>query len=152
MRHLFLCFSCALFILSGCTRQLAVRTDFFTQENLASYHIGTPDPNLHRSLIDQRLIITWNLSKCNFAYKQKFIRLTVRLKNGTEESHDYPVRYKESFVVYQVYEEKFRETGGISTYKAELWGDDTLIDEWLHPLWVELIKFNTDKDTTSKTP
>ena len=51
-------------LLSSCVyERLSVYTDYVGLDSLASYHIGTPDPELANPHLGQRLLISWRLSR-----------------------------------------------------------------------------------------
>jgi len=138
--------SCSMIILNSChSHILSVRTSYFTEEDLASYYIGTPDPRLQQPLIGQRLILSWTLPKTT-RFKNTYLHLKVRLKNHQEENVRVTVNHKHGFYIYSLSDKKFQESGGILTYKVEIRTDDHILESWYHPLWVELISFDNEKD------
>jgi hypothetical protein len=135
-------FLVGLVLLTGCgSVKLSVRTAYCGEEQLAAYYVGTPDPNLSKPLIGQRLILTWSLPKRDYKHKTTFLDLKVRFKDKTEEHVHFPIVHRDSYYIFHVSDKKFIESGGILTYKAEMQRDGTLIKSWYHPLWAELITF-----------
>lgn len=134
-----------LLLANSCTGGLSVRTDYFTQENLASFYVETPDPNLYRPFTNQRLIISWYLSTEKIKRENLELRAVVRLKNLHEEKIVEPIHKRTGFYIFQLNQEQLRCSGGILTYKVEIWSGDCLLEVWQHPLWVELIQFNLPK-------
>ncbi|MBA3720992.1 MAG: hypothetical protein H0W88_01155 [Parachlamydiaceae bacterium] len=127
----------------GCTNRLAVQTRYLTHESLASSHVDTPDPNLHRPFIGQQLIISWYLPDEELAYENLQLNLKVRLRNREEKDITVPIPHvTQGYYIFKVVNEEFCETGGILTYKVEILGDSCVLECWKHPLWVELIKFD----------
>jgi hypothetical protein len=134
------------FLLSGCTRPLSVQTRYIAHEHLASYYVGTPDPNLHQSLAGQQLIISWYLSKAKLAYKDLQLHLRMRFRDRQEKELFVPIAHENyGYYVYQLLNENYWQTGDVLTYKVEIIGDGCVLESWLHPLWVELIKINEDQ-------
>jgi hypothetical protein len=55
------------------------------------------------------------------------------------------LRPRGSYIYYLMNDEYF-EKGGIATFKVELFSGDTLIEEWRHQLWVDLIEINGNSE------
>lgn len=141
------------FWLAGCSSShLSVRTEYLSRESLASYYADTPDPQLEDPPIGQRLIISWCVPRAYLAYPDLHLRLIVRLHNREEISQLYAINQLFGTYVYEVEGKDYLESGGITTYKVDLMTGDTVLDEWEHPLWVELITFPQSVSTPqSKT-
>lgn len=126
-------------LICGCThRSLTVQTQYFSAENLASYVVDTPDPLLNTPPIGQRLIISWDLKEWDW-YEKFHLKLTVRYANREEITQDVALYKKSGYYLFEVMNSDYCETGGIQTYKVELIGDDTVLNEWRHQLWRDLI-------------
>lgn len=139
---LFLC--CFLF---GCTKEkLSVHTEYLSIENLASYHVGTPDPTLNNPPVGQRLVISWSLSDCEMELADLHLNLKMRFRNREEANEKIDILKKSGIYTYSLLNEDYFDKGGILTYKVELIGGNQIIDEWRHQLWVELITLNPDCD------
>lgn len=139
-------------IFFGCTRQvLTVQTEFLSHENLASYHVRTPDPRLWNPPYGQRLIISWHLPA--HLEKQPQLQLSLRLRfyNHTEKNELIDLYKNNGIYVYSLLNEEYCETQGILTYKVELLSAGNIIEEWRHQLWVELITLNQTEEV-SKEP
>lgn len=133
-------FCATLFSTTSCCRILSVRTSYFTEENLASYYVGTPDPDLRKPMIGQRLILTWSLPK-KFRLCETYLNIRVRYKNHVEESTRIQINQKKGYYIFCISDEKYKESGGLQTYQATIEADGTIIDSWIHPLWIDLITF-----------
>ena len=131
---------CTFLSVSCSSRMLSVRTTYFTEENLASYRVQTPDPDLYKPMIEQRLIFTWSLPK-KTCLQDTHLNIKIRFKNYKEENLRIKVHDKNGYYIYKVNEEKLRDSGGILTYKGEILIGEKLLETWYHPLWVELITF-----------
>ncbi len=120
--------------------RLQVQTQYLDQENLASYQVGTPDPNLDCPKIGQRLLIQWKLHKC-FAKQPLWLHIQVRFFNRQIDDLKIPLDEKSGTYLYDVINEQYRITRGILTYKVDIYADEEIIDSWQHPLWANLINF-----------
>lgn len=129
-------------LLTGCQAHLLnVQTQYLTRENLASFYVGTPDANQHCPAIGQRLLIDWVLPKDFLCYPELSLSIKVRYKNHKEEEVSVPIKDKKGTCLYNVFNDKFCETGGVVTYKIDLKTEQTVLESWVHPLWRELITF-----------
>lgn len=135
----------------SCTQRLDVQTRYLGLETLASYYVGTPDPQLDRPPVGQRLIISWNLTKENLTLNDLHLRVTVRLRDHKEHVVTVPITNRKGYYFYDVTNHDYCETGGIVTYKVEIVGKGQIIDCWRHPLWVELIKFEPSQTMKNET-
>jgi hypothetical protein len=132
-----------LFLTTSChVHRLSVQSQYFTQENLASYHVGTPDPQLNHPSIGQRLLIQWSLSSEEMLNEELILYLKVRFRNHGEEEIQIPLTMKWGTYLYLIKDQKFLEVGGILTYLAEIRSDSCIIASWKHPLWTNLIIFD----------
>jgi hypothetical protein len=136
-----------LLALTGCQcEKLTVYTDYLSHENLASYHVGTPDPRLNNPPMGQRLIISWSLPKNYLCYEDLHLDLTIRFRNKQQISEKIDICKRKGMYIYSVLNEDFFETKGLLTYKIDLVGDDVILEEWRHQLWTELITFEDNTD------
>lgn len=127
-----------LLLLTGCSQNhLSVHTDFVGYETLASFHVGTPDPELYCPDYGQRLHIAWNLP-CR---AELVIRAYIRFKNLTETEWIIPLSEPRGRSTYILLNEDYDKTGGILTYKVELFDGEKVIETQKHALWTELISF-----------
>ena len=89
--------------------------------------------------------------------KNPQIIFTVIYKNHTEKKFVYPIQRTIGFEVYSLLDKDYDETGGVLTYRAEIVGEDnTILREWKHQLWVNLITLDETpeppKEAPSETP
>ena len=135
MRYLIL-----LLLLTSCSHEyLAVFTDVISYENLASYHIDTPDPELFCPSYGQRLHISWSVP-CPCP-ANLIINARIRFTNLQEVEWVIPVTEPRGRVTHEILNEDYDTTGGVLTYKVDLLEGDTLLEEQRHALWTELILF-----------
>ncbi len=128
------------FSLSSCAfSRLDIQTQYLSEQNLASYHIGTPDPRLANPPRGQRLMIQWSLSSREIENGGAILYLKIRFRNRQEKEICIPIRKKQGTSVYDLVGQEYRDLKGILTYQAEIWNNDSLLVSWTHPLWVELI-------------
>lgn len=125
--------------------RLDVQTQYLSHENLASYHVGTPDPRLDNPNIGQRLLVQWSLCSSDFENQPLFLHLTVRLRNHQEQKLKIPIESKRGFYVYDLINQEYFQSGGILTYQVEITNESCVITSWKHPLWAELITLDLPK-------
>lgn len=131
---------------TSCTfHRLDIQTQYFTHENLASYHVGTPDPQLDHPAIGERLLIQWSLPSQQFETDKTVLYLTVRFKNRHEEKREIYLAKSKGITLYVLKNEEFLNSGGILTYFAEIRNSSTTLATWKHPLWCPLIILNPPK-------
>lgn len=129
-----------LILCTSCSSRLSVQTDYLTRERLASYYVGTPDPNLNKPLIGQRLLITWTLSKEDLKIANLYLHIKIRLRNREEIEVFQPITCLTGYYIYSLPDSLYLQSGGLLTYKVDLIGDEIVIESWQHPLWGDLIK------------
>lgn len=133
--------------LSGCSiHPLTVQTQYLSHEDLASYHIGTPDPSLDNPDVGERLLIQWSLSSAQFKGEDLRLYLKVRFTNHQEEEITIPVEKKKGYYIYNLLNQDYCDTGGILTYLAEIRSGECIVAVWKHPLWANLITFDSPKE------
>ncbi len=141
---LFFCLS-----LSSCRShsRISVSSEYITQEHLASYIVGTPDPALNRPPVGQKVLLRWNLPE--FTYQKLTCKLYLRFRDRTEaiETINFPNYY--GIHVYSLLNEQYFDRQGILSYKVEVFADDELVEECRHHMWVELITFDNVEDKKS---
>lgn len=134
-----------LFALVGCTQnKLTVRTEYINREHLASFHVETPDPLLLDPPLGQRLIAQWKIPRDYLSYENLHLRIRLRFRNRQEEVKEVPISRMRGLYCYELLNEDFCEKLGILSYLVELRGNDNILEEWRHQLWVELIQFQDD--------
>lgn len=129
-----LCFSTA------CQQRLSVQTQYFTYEDLASFYVHTPDPQVNNPPAEQRLVITWDLPSC-YRESEKTLNIHVRLKNREKIEESIPLNSPKGTYIFTICKDRFFETGGYLTYKIEVLADGKIVEEFQHQLWTELIEF-----------
>lgn len=132
-----------LFFFSSCTpHSLSVQTDFLRREQLASYHVNTPDPMLNEPLLGQRLMVNWKVPPYYLHYPNLHLRIVIRFLNRTQLIKEIPIDTPAGIYIYVIQNEEFLERKGFLTYKVEMIGDNFILKEWQHQLWTELIKLD----------
>lgn len=119
--------------------RLYVQNQYINHENLASYHVGTPDPRKKDPDIGQRLVIFWAVPGSYLKTKNPHIILKMRYRNRQENQIIRPLKESRGHFVYELFNEEFREKGGLLTYKTMIIGDDKMLDEWRHQIWTDLL-------------
>lgn len=127
-----------------CDKHLSVQTQYLNRSSLASFHIGTPDPQLHFPRIGQQLLIEWKFPKSYLCENCLQIQYTIRFGNRSEIIETIPVEKCNSYYVFDLSSDQFCERGGIRTYKVEVLYQGEIIESWYHQLWVELISVGED--------
>jgi hypothetical protein len=132
-----------LLLTAGCScHKLSVRSEYVTENYLASYHVETPDPRRGCPFIGQQLIISWYIPDALWHGQQIDLDFIIRFRNN-EEQHQVVFSHKPiGTYVYELQDEEFARVGGILTYKVDLIEDGEVTETWIHPLWQERILIN----------
>lgn len=137
--------TCALFsliLLSGCAKSLIeVHTDYITEESLASYVIGTPDPLLNNPPFGQRLIISWSVPAALLQEPDPHLLVTIRYRNRQEVQLHLKLNKRSGTYIHTLFNQEYCATRGILTYKADLIAGGSIWEAWRHQLWADLILF-----------
>lgn len=132
-------------LFTGCQpRILSVQTEYLSHINLASYHVGTPDPRLRNPPLGQKLIVNWSLPTwdCNTAYE---LTVKIRFKNGTSAHESFPLANPKGTFVFPLLNEDYFTKGGFKTYVAIMSADGIQLEEWRHQLWVNIIEISENE-------
>lgn len=140
MRHFFLGLL-SIFSLTSCMERLTVHTEYLSYKNLASFHVGTPDPELFCPTVGQRLVIHWTLPNSFCSYNQLTLKIKIRFSNNEETEVNVRLNHLQGTYIYSLLNDDFFEKCGILTYKVDLLGDDLVLETWNHQLWAERITF-----------
>lgn len=139
MRKLILA-AAAIGLLGSChPRILTVQTEYLSHENLASFHVGTPDPRLKNPTLGQKLIVNWSIPHWSELTPYE-LSIKIRFKNGTSAEETIPVCRASGTYVYALLNEDYFSRGGFKTYVASITFDGVIIDEWRHQLWATVIE------------
>lgn len=130
------------FFASCSSHYLTVQMDFLRREQLASFHVDTPDPLLDAPLIGQRLFVHWNIPPSLLEYEDLHLDIVIRFLNHTEMKMTVPINICSGTYIYLLEGKDFCERLGFLTYKADLVGNGCILDMWRHQLWTELIVLN----------
>lgn len=130
-----------LLLLTGCSPTIAVKMDYLSKENLASYRVGTPDPRINHPNVGERLIVQWSLPKQYEKYHQINMVITLRYRNNEEAFIQFPLKKRCGTYVYDLINDQYYSTQGILASKVAIFGDGEILDTWRHQLWAELIEF-----------
>ncbi|KIC71811.1 hypothetical protein DB44_CX00060 [Candidatus Protochlamydia amoebophila] len=142
-----ICFLCP----TSCSLQrLNVQTHYVNREQLASYHVYTPDPHKENPTIGQTILIQWHMLKQDQNFREFYLHLAIRFRNRREENIYLQLTKSSGTYLYHLLNENFCFSGGIATYKIDLIGDECLLESWTHPLWVDLISFDFSTENTKK--
>ncbi|MBA3237702.1 MAG: 3-deoxy-7-phosphoheptulonate synthase [Parachlamydiaceae bacterium] len=126
---------------SCCTHEgLTVFSEYVLREELASYHVGTPDPRLNYPDVGQKIYINWKAS-AEYINQKLTIKLYLRFRDRTENTETINLEEPKGRYVFSLLNEEFFARQGILSYKIEFLANDVVIDEWRHQLWVNLITF-----------
>lgn len=126
--------------LQGCqSHGLFSYSYLFNRESLASYSIKTPDPQLNFPPLEQRIFIRWNLPASFLNNSPLILKLTILFHNHTEETVSFEIKKERGSLLYKIEKGDFCEKEGVLTYKTELFYQNTLLYQWHHRLWTDLI-------------
>jgi hypothetical protein len=130
----------ACFLVSCNRPPLTVQSDYIHYEDLASYHVNTPDQKKEWPETGQRLYVNWNLDPESIEGKETELLLTVRYGTREEALMTYPVDYYCGSVIYTLMNDEYRRKKGIVTFRADIMADQKVVACWRHQLWTELIR------------
>lgn len=130
-----------LCLLSGCQKYyVSVNQQWIDARYLASTHVHTPDPRQANPPVGQMLVIDWRIPQ-KILDQYPYIQLHVIYWNYTEQTLRFPVRERMGWITYKLLNAEYDTTGGILTYRAELFtGKGEIFRDWKHQLWVNLIQ------------
>ncbi|NGX37211.1 MAG: hypothetical protein K1000chlam2_00364 [Chlamydiae bacterium] len=134
--------------LVGCDRSaLVVHQQKISPSYLASTNVGSPDPRTPPS--GQMIVAEWWLNKQAMRF-DPILRLSILFHDFSEDVVEYPICSKIGYETYFLVNEKFKETGGLLSYRAEIITcDGEVYADWKHQLWVKLIDINDDTEVRS---
>lgn len=128
------------FLFPSCHERLSVETQYFTNEDLASFYVDTPDPLINNPPAEQRLMIAWNLNHC-YKNEKKTLKIYIRLKNREKIEQLIPLNSLAGTHIFTLCKDQFFATGGFLTYKVEIIVNGAVVETFYHQLWTELIEF-----------
>lgn len=132
-------------MLTGCASSpLSVHNEYISHQNLASYHVGTPDPLLSNPPIGQRLVVFWILPKKYRCSHDLHLNIAIQFRNHEQMSERFNLPRLKGTYVYDLLNDDYIAKRGILSYKIDLVADGVIIDEWHHPMWVDLILIKSD--------
>lgn len=137
------CWIFLVFLVSSCApERISVHTEYITVENLASFHVNTPDFRKTCPNLGQKLIINWSLPAEYLSYRNLSLFLKVRFRNNVEDEVVIEVKKSDGTYIYYLLNDDYFDSGGILTYKVDLNGNGCLLEEWRHQIWTDLILFD----------
>ncbi len=130
----------AFLLLTGCGETyLSVHNEYLSHQNLASYHVDTPDPLLISPPIGQRLIVCWTLPKKYKCMSELYLDVTIQFRNHEQMSEQFYLPRLKGTYIYDLLNDEYIAKKGFLSYKIDLVADGTVITEWRHQMWTELI-------------
>lgn len=125
----------------GCSQgRLTIQNDYITHEDLASYHVGSPDFRKEREWFGQRLILNWSVPKNYLKEDNIRIELSLRYRNRERAIKVIPLEESSGTYIYHLMNEDFFAKRGILTYQAKvISGKNEVKDTWTHQLWTDLL-------------
>ncbi len=138
------CIAFFLLLLScSCNRPtLSVETGYFTRKDLASYHVGTPDPNKQSPIFGQRLYIHWDVPNDEFEKGPLTLHLQIHLKKDGLLKKAIDITEAKGSYVFPIVGEDYTTKGGLLSYKVGLFSGDKELLSSKHKFWVEEINFS----------
>lgn len=127
---------------SCCFQRISASSRYLTVDSLASFHIGTPDPRLCHPPQGQVITVSWYLYPDYHRYEKVEGILRLLLRNHEQLTETFPVNCSWGSHSYALLNEDFFSSRGVLAYKAELYADGELLEEWTHQLWTEIILFD----------
>lgn len=130
-----------LFLLSSCaSERLYVQSDYFSNEDLASFYAKTPDPRQEGKFIGQQLLMGWSLPREYMSKPELRLELTLRYRNREQVVKRFPLKKRKGQISYRLKNDEFLEKKGILTYRLQVVSDkDQVLETWEHQLWTNLL-------------
>lgn len=92
----------------------------------------------------QKLFVEWNLPSDDVK-KGLILTLKIIFRNYQEETISYAIDRRRGWITYELLDERFYETKGLLTYKADIATiEGEVVKEWKQQLWVNLIKLEEE--------
>ncbi len=137
--QLLFCIS-SFFIFSCTTPLLSVRSDYYNKKNLASCVVDTPDPRKDHPYYGQRIYINWALPFSTLKKAPCTLRILYRVNKSEEEGvEEHAITNALGSSVFRIGEERYKETGGLLSYKIAIIQEGKEIAVSKHKFWVEKI-------------
>lgn len=148
MRKTFLLLLCIL--LCSCSIKepsITAYTEFLSRKNLASFYVGTPDPQESYPSVGQRLRVKWALPKYYFKNDPNIIiRIGIRFYNKDEILKELIITHPIGVYEYVILNEEYFCKNGILAFYVDMLMQGEVICTWKHQLWVEKINFTKDEN------
>lgn len=121
---------------------LTARSEALDLNDLASFHVGSPDP-LKCGYCGQQIIVEWDLPP-KIASRQdlKLIISMVTTKHLFQKVA-IPIKKARSYYVYRQINNALFENGAILTYKIEIFSGASLLKCWKQQGWVDWLDFDS---------
>lgn len=126
---------------SCCIQKITATSRYVTVDSLASYHVGTPDPRLCHPPQGQVVTVSWFLYNEFSRYQTVEGKLRLLYRDHQQTTQTFPINSFWGSHSFALLNEEYFSSGGILAYKAEIYGDGELIQDWTHQLWTEIILF-----------
>ncbi len=108
--------------------------------SLASTHLGTPDPRQLDPPLGTKILISWAVPTELLEQNPKIL-LHIIYKNYSEERFSYLIDAPKGSKIYSLLGDDYLQKGDILTYRAAIVREDgSICREWLHQLWVNLVR------------
>ncbi|MDB2614286.1 hypothetical protein N9Y92_03925 [Chlamydiales bacterium] len=132
-----------LLFLSSCspTPSLTVYSHYRTHKELASYHVGTPDPRLRTiNNVGQSLVFDWRVPQALLKTKKISIVTALRLKDHQSRTFIIPINCQSGQTTWDLLGQDYITHRGIFTFISTLYADDIPLKTVTHPLYTPLIE------------
>src|SRR5262245_48655826 len=118
--------ACLIGLIECCPQpKLRVFSQYLTPEDRASYFVVTHEPVLNCPPVGQRVYISWCLSR-EYLQRSLELKIYLRFRNREQKIVIHPIKTLSGSCVYELLCEEFFKSGGIATYKVELYADGIL--------------------------
>lgn len=116
---------------------LEIRKQYLSSDYLASEQIDTPDPR-RSDFCGEELLIRW---KAPFKHgRPLFLHLCLFFANWQREERWIPLSKCVGYFHYRLLGDDFCIYRDIVAYKAELYSEDELLEQIIHPLYADKIE------------
>lgn len=126
-----------LLFCASCQRcPLDARLEELTPSYLASCRVNTPDPQRCR-FCGQQLVVSWELP--TLLSDDLLVRISLITGKHRFCKISIPAEGRYGSITYQLVNDNYKKTGGILTYKVELFSKHRLLATYKPRSWVEWV-------------
>ena len=123
---------------------LLVRSSYYSQRNLASTVVDTPDPRKDTPYFGQRISMQWHIPASIYNQNPCELHIVYRLYNGEEKTKTFPLEQSLGEYILVIDGDDYVKKGGLLSYLVTILQDNKIIAESHHKFWVNKIIVDHD--------